>query len=473
MTALPAATAFTDASVTEGQFKSAITDQRTFLAGLLGADGLPATARGTLGLNMAAYFEKLDPTTVAFTKTGANTLSVKAGTRVQVNGAFVTFAAATAVVMPTLTPGTDYAIYVCDDGTIRADSSWSAPSGYTTTNSRKIGGFHYALTPSGTAATIANGFNTSSVVTRNGTTASAGLTITGLASTSDLAFGMCVSGTGIGVDAVIVSVDSAAQVTLSVASTASATVSLTFTNTGMVWTQTDVDNIAGINLYSLWDMQFRPSSDPRGSTLVAGLYWQSIYMCSTDVDTNGSSKYNTNIASGTVLPKIPAMFGGNGTVTYPTLNWWVASELAAAAGKRLPWAAEFALGSFGVIENHSFDATASTYPTATRCVGTTSKWGVEQAAGVGWAWGQDSNFYSEVASPAGTWKSINGNSSAIGSERGQVYTYGTTGLARVLLGGSRTSGVYSGSRAASFSSSPAFSSWSLSVRAVSDHLMLA
>lgn len=49
MTALPLATAFTDSAVTEGDFKSAITDQRDYLSGLFGSDGTVATALATLG----------------------------------------------------------------------------------------------------------------------------------------------------------------------------------------------------------------------------------------------------------------------------------------------------------------------------------------------------------------------------------------------------------------------------------------
>lgn len=97
-------------------------------------------AASALGL-----FYKTDPDSVAFTKTAAGTISLKAGTKVEVAGSIITFAADTAVVMPSLTAGTDYAVYVCSDGTVRADASFSAPTGYTTANSRKIGGFHYAL----------------------------------------------------------------------------------------------------------------------------------------------------------------------------------------------------------------------------------------------------------------------------------------------------------------------------------------
>lgn len=49
MTALPASSDFTGSTVTEGQFKAAITNLRDFLSGLLGADGLPATALASLG----------------------------------------------------------------------------------------------------------------------------------------------------------------------------------------------------------------------------------------------------------------------------------------------------------------------------------------------------------------------------------------------------------------------------------------
>ena len=42
-TALPPAADFTGATVTEGQFKTALTSLRTFLAELLGADGSEVT----------------------------------------------------------------------------------------------------------------------------------------------------------------------------------------------------------------------------------------------------------------------------------------------------------------------------------------------------------------------------------------------------------------------------------------------
>jgi len=106
-------------------------------------------------------FIKADPDSVVFTRTAANAISLKAGTAVEVHGKAISFATDTAVVMPTLTPGTDYAVYVCADGSVRADANFKVPSGYTAANSRKIGGFHYA--PGGNA-TAQKGGDTSPTI---------------------------------------------------------------------------------------------------------------------------------------------------------------------------------------------------------------------------------------------------------------------------------------------------------------------
>jgi hypothetical protein len=107
------------------------------------------------GSSAGGVLGKADYDTVGFTSITASTISVKAGTLVDVAGTIVSFAADTAVIMPALTAGTDYAIYACGDGSIRADVSFTAPTGYTAANSRKIGGFHYA--PGGNAAGQAGG----------------------------------------------------------------------------------------------------------------------------------------------------------------------------------------------------------------------------------------------------------------------------------------------------------------------------
>lgn len=58
MTALPAASDFTGAAVTEGQFKSAMTDLRGFLSGLLGTSGDTDDARAALQVLMGGSASK-------------------------------------------------------------------------------------------------------------------------------------------------------------------------------------------------------------------------------------------------------------------------------------------------------------------------------------------------------------------------------------------------------------------------------
>lgn len=104
-------------------------------------------------------FVKADPAAVAFTKTAAGAASIKAGTKVDVAGTLVQFAADTAITMPTLTAGTDYAIWLKDNATIQASSSHTSAPG--AGNWRKIGGFHYA--PGGNAAAQAGGDTTPAI----------------------------------------------------------------------------------------------------------------------------------------------------------------------------------------------------------------------------------------------------------------------------------------------------------------------
>jgi hypothetical protein len=123
------------------------------------ADGAVTAAKLASGVAVAKLlFKKADPTIVAWTKTGNGTATTSSILYVEVNNVFKTIASGTSITMPALTAGTDYCIYVCDDDTIRADASASAPSGYTTANSRKIGGFHYS--PGGNAAAQAGGNTT-------------------------------------------------------------------------------------------------------------------------------------------------------------------------------------------------------------------------------------------------------------------------------------------------------------------------
>lgn len=336
-------------------------------------------------------FAKLDRSAPAFVKTGAGSVSVKGGTVIGVHSGLLSFAADTPVIMPALlVAGTDYAIFACADGSVRADANWSAPAGYTTDSSRKVGGFHYGLVAPGT--TVAGGQFAAS-------------------------------------------------------------------GNGMIWTQADVDLIAGINAWSIWDLHYRPNCpNPRGMARTVGGAWVDIYFCNTDVDINGSSRYNTNVGSGTVLPKKPLAFGGDGVATYTNMTWWVASELAHAVGKRLLWEHEFVDAAFGVTEAVALGGASETIPSTAREPRFTSKYGIEQATGHIHTWGMDSGQAGETYS----WQAITGG-------RGSSYT---TPHRRVLLGGTRSNGAGAGSRCSHWGIAPSYSSWDIGLRAACDHLQL-
>lgn len=324
-------------------------------------------------------------------KSGAQTLYLAAGTMAVVGGVPMVFDVDTPVVMPPLLAGTDYAVYVCADGTVRADTSFAIPVGYTASNSRKIGGFHYGLVAPGT-------------------TPGAGLFNT---------------------------------------VTSSPLVS-------MVWSQGDVDAIAGINQYSIWDLAYRPASaDPRGMVCVMDRFWVDIYLTGTNHIVTGTSAAGTDVASGTVLPIIPSAYGGNGSEEYTVLTWYEAAEIAFSQAKRLLSYQEFAAAAFGVTENQSLGGASATPPATLRQPGYTSKYGVEQATGHVNVWGAAAHGVAGVA-----W--------ATGPRRGQ--SYGTPYAA--LFGGSRTNGAYSGSRASAWNNSAWASNWAIGLRCACDHLQL-
>lgn len=106
-------------------------------------------AQAIAALGGGGTFVKADPTSVAFTKTGEGAAQIKAGTKVDVAGKLVKFAAATSITMPVLTAGTDYAIWVSDSATIQATTEFLVAPG--AGNWRKIGGFHYAPCGNATA----------------------------------------------------------------------------------------------------------------------------------------------------------------------------------------------------------------------------------------------------------------------------------------------------------------------------------
>ncbi len=225
----------------------------------------------------------------------------------------------------------------------------------------------------------------------------------------------------------------------------------------------------GINEYSMWDLKWRPTSlDPRGMTLVADAFWMDIYLLNRAPDTNGTSKNGVDIADGatggTTTALIPAKFGGNGTSRYALQDWWSTAECLMAYGKRLPTVAEMATAAYGVTENASRGSDPVTTGLGTSNAGSsntdekfTSKWGVIQASGVMYVWGQAHGGGTAAAS----WANTNGG-------RGQVYQQENA----VGLGGLWLDAAYSGSRSAIWNFAPSLSYNSVGGRGACDHLML-
>jgi hypothetical protein len=189
-------------------------------------------------------------------------------------------------------------------------------------------------------------------------------------------------------------------------------------------------------------------------TLVGGGFWADIYLTGVDAITNGSSKYNVTMADGSSPPKVPTMFGGNGSTTYGSYTWFEAQELAAAFGKRTPTQLEFMAAAYGTTEASSVGSDqGSTVLNAAY----TSKWGVIQATGVLWVWANDRGG----AYNTGGW---NANTEGRGSE------YNAPNAP--LLGGAWVSGSVSGSRCSAWSDAASFSYDSIGSRFACDHLQL-
>ena len=334
-------------------------DATTFLRG----DNTFASA-GSIAYGL---FSKIDPTVVAWDKTGAFTMETNTGLYIEVNGDVKTIASATSITMPSATAGTDYAIWCTTAGALEATADHVSPP---SANARKVGGFHYA--PGGNATGTSGG-----------------------------------------------------------------------------------DTTPAINEYSLWDLKFRPtSSDPRGMTLVSGNFWSDIYLTGVDHHTNGTSYYNVTIADGSSPPKVPSLFGGNGSTTYGSYTWWEQAELLSSHGKRPPTYQEFSALAYGTTEASS----RGSDPTTTQMSGTddnfTSKWGVIQSTGCMRIWGN--NFGGPYGSSAFT-----------ANTEGRGSTYNLSNV--VELGGTWDNTSDSGSRDSKWYNAPTTSASLIGSRGVCDH----
>lgn len=214
--------------------------------------------------------------------------------------------------------------------------------------------------------------------------------------------------------------------------------------------------------YSFYDLHFRPAcKDPRGMVIdISGSrFWNDIYLLNSTPDALGTSAYNAQIADGSSPCKIPSIWGGDGTAQYSNLTQYIAAEVLAAYGKRLPSHDEFEILALGSTPGYAVGAD----PVTTKFdVNARSKNGSEQVSGHLWQWGKD------------VWDRGNGiNNYAWAAEdtngQGQVYEAGAQAVGAVLLGANWDSSGYAGARASYWSYEPWPSSDTVGARGLCDH----
>ena len=244
-----------------------------------------------------------------------------------------------------------------------------------------------------------------------------------------------------------------------------------------------------INPYSCWDLKFRPKCpDPRGMVLVAGKFWCDIYITGVDHHLNGTSRHGVTIATGDVLPKLPAMFGGNGSTLVTQLDWYWSNELVDSHGKRMLKQVEFRTAAFGVIEQAAGGRVNDPLQTGINFNnnggGTnnderyTSIWGLNLSIANFYVWGQETMGHTYEGTYVGTTQTApqitpNYHQAYVGRARGYSPQLSAPFQRGVLLGGSTGSNVigYSGSGSVDWANAVQSNSGRISVRAAADHLM--
>ena len=214
--------------------------------------------------------------------------------------------------------------------------------------------------------------------------------------------------------------------------------------------------------YSIWDLTWRPSCpDPRGMACIEGGYWIDLYLAGatsyagTTFSAVPSSRIGLTIADGSSPPLVPAQYGGNGSTAYANGKWFTFAEVAASFGKRLPRWQEFSAAAFGAPEASSRGTDPGTVQWER-----VSKFGLAQATGVLYQWGQET----AIGAAPSAWTTGTETDS-----RGQVY--GSTTVA-VILGGFWNSSSFSGSRCADWFAAPWVSFDLVGARFAAGHLVL-
>ncbi|MBJ7536944.1 phage tail-collar fiber domain-containing protein [Marinomonas transparens] len=215
-----------------------------------------------------------------------------------------------------------------------------------------------------------------------------------------------------------------------------------------------------INEYSIYDVKYKPGvRDPRGMVRSPLGIWGDIYLLNTSPDINGTSAYNVTIADGSSPPKVPVIWGGDGTAQYDDFSQYTAARMLAAYGKRLPSSHEFEQLAFGSVAGYA----VGTDPVTTKFdASAKSMIGCEQVSGHMWQWGSE------------RWDRGNGSSGyawygADTNGEGQVYTADSSGVGASLFGGYWVESGNAGSRASSWTNEPWYSYHYIAARGVCDH----
>lgn len=188
--------------------------------------------------------------------------------------------------------------------------------------------------------------------------------------------------------------------------------------------------IRGINSYSIWTQQHRPVSDPSGMVYIKKLnIWVDIYLTNSNAD-----KLGTSVSGGKILAGYESQGREllQGAKEFKHKDFVVLGE---QYSKRLLTKNEFQAAMDGVKENVSAEDLDNGKIQHIDFL--TSKYGIEQAAGVQWVWSSEDGSFDE---------------------------------SKFILGGDRDFGADAGSRTASSSYYLWSTSWDVGSRFASDHM---
>lgn len=211
-----------------------------------------------------------------------------------------------------------------------------------------------------------------------------------------------------------------------------------------------------INPRSCWDLNWKPSANPRGMTLsLDGQTWADIYLCDVNYALNGYSRSGQTIADSGNPPKVPTVYGGDGVAAYARGSWWSFNDVLSSAKKRFPSYQEFTAIAAGVVERQSvgIDPVTTQHQGGHRSV-----CGAEQITGVAWQWGED--ITGTNATGSAVWNEW-------GEGRGDIFANSFTAP---LFGGEWASGVNAGSRASGWFQRADETSVQIGARGVCSHV---